>query len=124
MDHLGCLHVMLTNILGGFSLLIFLHCLGCSNPSTLLCKKKEKEINPELTGGNRRDREGQGVADAARGTTLIFALRAKTFWPVLFIPPFSLKISFDAFGCYAALVCVCGLLELPPNLYPGGGRSL
>lgn len=58
------------------------------------------------------------------GCHTYFCTACQNILAVLFIPPFSLKISFDVFGCYAALVCMCGLLELSLNLCLGGGRSL
>lgn len=58
--------------------------------TTLLCKEK-KEINLELTGGNRRGREGQRVADVACGATLLLALHAKTFWLCFLFPHSPLK---------------------------------
>lgn len=91
-DRLSCLHVMQTNIFGEFSLLMFLHCLGCSSPSDYTAlQKKKKEINLELTGGKRRGREGQRVADVACGATLFSAPHAKTFWLCFLFPHPPLK---------------------------------
>lgn len=58
--------------------------------TTPLCKKK-KEINLELTGGNRRGRKGQRVADVACGAMLFSAPHAKTFWLCFLFPHSPLK---------------------------------
>lgn len=57
--------------------LYFFIAWGAPAPLTTLLCKEEKEINLELTGGNRRGREGQRVADVACGAILFFACMPK-----------------------------------------------
>lgn len=122
---LSCLHVTLTNARGGSSLLMFLHRLGCSSPSDYRVVWKKGRNQCRAYRWKQESKAGQEAAAVARGAALISALRAKALWLHFPFPRSPLK---SRLTCLAAArhwyACLCGLLELPLNLYPGGGRSL
>lgn len=103
---LSCLHVTLTNACGGSSLLMFLHRLGCSSPSdySTVWKKGKKSMPSVQVEAGEQGRPRSSSCSTRRCTYLRAACQGAL--AALFIPPFSLKISFDVFGCRAALVCM------------------